>query len=329
MISSSTSNSTEHTVKKQMIASIIGGMVTALTVTPLDVVKTRLQTSTKSKIGGTVDTLIKITRTEGIHTLWRGLGPSLLMTIPSSTIYFTTYEHLKDYMYKLTDGDNINRNIENTTHSRFTVPLLAGSLARIISATFTSPIELIRTNSQGVVQKDPFNSVRLIRQIYTNVGLTGLWRGLIPTLIRDVPFSAFYWSGYEITKEILMKQRSHLYQYPYNSRNPTPFFVNFLSGAISGTFAAIITTPIDVIKTRIQMSVQQEQILHQSPNNQQSNSSNNSKSFSSSPTQNLKMIIEKEGWKGLTKGMVPRVAKVSPACAIMVSTYEWVKSVHF
>jgi solute carrier family 25 protein 39/40 len=36
----------------------------------------------------------------------------------------------------------------------------------------------------------------------------------------------------------------------------------------------------------------------------------------------LKEIYGEEGWKGLTRGIIPRVAKVAPACAIMISSYE-------
>ncbi len=39
-----------------------------------------------------------------------------------------------------------------------------------------------------------------------------------------------------------------------------------------------------------------------------------------------KNIVKEEGLKGLTKGMVPRVAKVAPSCAIMISSYEFCKT---
>eukprot|EP01133_Synstelium_polycarpum_P015325 gene15325-18155_t len=182
------------------------------------------------------------------------------------------------------------------------VPLIAGSLARVVSATVTSPFELIRTNSQGIVKKN-LHFVPMIRDIVNNVGVAGLWRGFSPTLIRDVPFSALYWAGYETFKM------------------QSTFYINFVSGALSGSIAAILTTPIDVIKTRIQMTVQQP--------NSTTGPNANTATTSSSPIFHTRHIYRTEGWAGFTKGMVPRVAKISPACAIMVSTYEWVKSVKF
>ena len=39
-----------------------------------------------------------------------------------------------------------------------------------------------------------------------------------------------------------------------------------------------------------------------------------------------KNIVKEEGLKGLSKGLVPRVAKVAPSCAIMISSYEFCKN---
>ncbi|EGG20284.1 mitochondrial substrate carrier family protein [Cavenderia fasciculata] len=322
---------TEFNIKKQMAASIMGGMVTAMVVTPLDVVKTRLQTqidikaptssastsfnfatstasssssSTKS-FKGTMDAFVQITKHEGIFTLWRGLTPSLLMTIPSTAIYFTTYEYLKQ------EANQLYPNINNV----YMIPLVTGSLARVISASVTSPFELVRTNSQGIIKKN-LKLVPLIKDIVNNVGFTGLWRGLVPTLIRDVPFSAFYWAGYEIVKNFIYTN------YKPEHQTISPFLVNFSAGAMSGSIAAILTTPIDVIKTRVQMTVQGGG-GHSSTTNASTSSTTTGRLFNQA-----RSIIQNEGWGGFTKGMIPRVAKVAPACAIMVSTYEWVKSVN-
>ncbi|GAM21946.1 hypothetical protein SAMD00019534_051210, partial [Acytostelium subglobosum LB1] len=302
----------EFSIKKQMLASIAGGMVTAMALTPLDVVKTRLQNqpnvataaagtisnaaSSSSHFSGTIDALIKISRNEGLHTLWRGLTPSFLMTIPSTAIHFTTYEYFKQHIERYTDKDNV-----------YIAPLIAGSLGRVVSVTVTSPFELIRTNLQGITNRKTLHFVPLIREIVGNVGLTGLWRGLSPTLMRDVPFSAIYWSCYEIIKK----------------KRASPFYINFVSGAMSGSIAAVVTTPIDLIKTRIQMTAQ----LTASKSNQ-NNSIISSSRNRTSAIYHAKEIYREEGLMGFTKGMVPRLAKVAPACAIMISTYEWVKSVN-
>jgi len=72
----------------------------------------------------------------------------------------------------------------------------------------------------------------LVRQL----GVTGLYTGVLATLARDVPFSMVYFSLYAQTKELLLKD-----QPPGSS---SMGFKPFLAGAIAGTTAAAITTPI-------------------------------------------------------------------------------------
>jgi solute carrier family 25 protein 39/40 len=88
------------------------------------------------------------------------------------------------------------------------------------------------------------------------------------------------------------------------------FLVHFVSGAASGTIAAVLTTPIDVIKTNAQVS-------HLTPSRKHKNA-----------WDIFRNIVMEEGWRGLTKGVVPRAVKVAPACAIMISSYELLKAVN-
>merc|ERR1719427_812788 len=44
---------------------------------------------------GTLDAFVKIAKVEGISSLWSGLSPTLVLAVPTTVIYFTTYEQLK------------------------------------------------------------------------------------------------------------------------------------------------------------------------------------------------------------------------------------------
>ena len=208
-----------------------------------------------------------------------------LIGVPSSTFYMMTYDHLL-------------RNILPSFSPWPTLtPLFAGVVARTTISTLASPLELIRTNLQSTpaspdtphTLRSVLNSVRGVAQAQ---GLLSLWRGVGPTLWRDVPFSGIYWALYERLKGEF-ESRGH--------RGPP---VAFVSGAVSGTTAAIIVSPFDTAKTRRQAFVM-------------SGATGTTNSLTV-----LREVVRTEGVQGLFAGLTPRIAKIAPACGIMITCFE-------
>lgn len=213
-----------------------------------------------------------------------------MIGVPSSTLYMLTYDHL------------LHSSLSSIVPPSI-VPLIAGISARTIITSVGSPLELIRTNLQSTPLSP--DKPHTLRSVLTSIGSIArsegslyLWRGLGPTLWRDVPFSGLYWANYESLKG-LFKRRGH-----------EGAWVAFASGAVSGTTAALITSPFDVLKTR-----RQAQIM-----------SVTSGTTSTFPL--LKQIIQTEGVSALYAGLGPRIAKIAPACGMMIACFE-VRSGHF
>ena len=267
--------------------------------TPLDVVKVRLQGETEG-VSSFRGTFAKILRNEGWISLYRGFLPTMLMSLPGTVVYFVSYERVRDSISNALGA-------EAHTCSPF-VPLISGSLARIFAASAVSPIELIRTRMQfkGAEHGKLLKVTKDLGRSVQSEGLKVLWRGLQPTLWRDVPFSAIYWSILEPSKSYLNRKYS-------SSTKASNSIISFSCGAFAGAIAAAITTPFDVAKTRQQLVLKSSDI----------------KKTGSCPSTtwfHLKQIWREAGWAGLTRGMFPRIAKVAPACAIMIASYEFGKS---
>mmetsp|Transcript_7850 Transcript_7850/g.9958 ORF Transcript_7850/g.9958 Transcript_7850/m.9958 type:complete len:211 (+) Transcript_7850:84-716(+) len=177
--------------------------------------------------------------------------------------------------------------------------LLSGSCARVVAATCIAPIELVRTKMQAM--QDPPNMLRTAANQVRGQGVFSLWKGLSPTLLRDVPFSAIYWVSVEGGKRRLAEM------YPTIS----DVYASFISGAIGGTIAATCTIPFDVVKTR-------KQVFDYSPDPAKEEMTTR---------RILNRIIKTEGYSGLFVGIGPRLMKISPACALMLSSYEFGKQV--
>ena len=101
-----------------------------------------------------------------------------------------------------------------------------------------------------------------------------------------------------------------------NADHTSTFVDSFVAGATSGAVASVITTPFDVGKTR-------QQVLH----HESSKEAGKLASTALRPEEQviprfLYHIWKEEGMAGLFRGWVPRMLKVAPACAIMISSYE-------
>ena len=352
------------TPQQQMLSSGAGALIVSLFMTPLDVVKIRLQTQerlyskkcflysnglmdhicprtngdppvralhTQQEIcdckwfnrpkyfSGTADAFLKISRTEGISSLWSGLSPTLVLAVPTTAIYFTMYEQLKVCI------DSQRRALSSqprilTEETPKWVSLTSGGLARLAAVTLVSPLELVRTKMQS--QKMPWSDVhKCLTELVRVQGIKGLWNGYTATLLRDVPFSALYWPLYEQSKAIM-----NLY-----TSNRDSFLVNFGSGAVAGSFASTVTLPFDVIKTIKQIEMGEKDIMAVKPGTTRSYPvpvNKVSSSLSGRSRSNLtiaKELIRDQGVRGLFAGIIPRLLKVAPACAIMISSYEFCK----
>lgn len=104
------------------------------------------------------------------------------------------------------------------------MPLVSGATARIWAASLVSPLELIRTKMQSK-RLSYLEIGQALKSLLQYHGLTGLWKGLGSTLLRDVPFSAIYWVHYEWFKEHFISKDN------WKSSN---IYYSFLAGALSG-----------------------------------------------------------------------------------------------
>lgn len=221
---------------------------------------------------------------------------SSVIAVPSATAYMLLYDHLlKSTLPAVSTSIPI---------ASSAIPMLAGVISRTLITSAVSPLELLRTNLQST-PLSPSNP-HTLRSVFASVrglvakrGLSSLWRGLGPSLWRDVPFSGIYWATYEFLK----REVKH-------SSGREGATVAFGCGVIAGSTAAILTSPFDVLKTRRQALLMSSSM----PGPQQS------KLTSTYPL--LKSILRTEGTGALFAGLTPRMAKIAPACGIMIACFE-------
>lgn len=131
--------------------------------------------------------------------------------------------------------------------------------------------------------------------IVKNLGLVGLYKGASACLLRDVPFSAIYFPTYNHLK------RDYFGESPSKKLGVLQLLT---AGAIAGMPAAYLTTPCDVIKTRLQVEARKGESSY------------------TSLRHCAKTIWKDEGFKAFFKGGPARIFRSSPQFGFTLAAYE-------
>ncbi|KAJ2656062.1 mitochondrial aspartate-glutamate transporter agc1 [Coemansia sp. RSA 1199] len=276
------------------IGAVAGGIGAAV-VYPIDLVKTRMQNQRAAVVGemlykNSIDCFRKVIRNEGILGLYRGLGPQLVGVAPEKAI-------------KLTVNDFVRSRITNKQTGEIAVAgeMLAGAMAGASQVVFTNPLEIvkIRLQIQGEMLKEAVGSTKAISRsgaitIIKELGLVGLYKGASACLLRDVPFSAIYFTCYSHLKKDVFRE----------GERQLGMLDLLLAGAIAGMPAAYLTTPADVIKTRLQVVAKQGETVY------------------TGLTDAARKIYKEEGFKAFFKGGPARIFRSSPQFGATLMCYE-------
>ena len=196
--------------------------------------------------------------------LYQGIGSVIIATVPSSGAFFTTYEFSKLHLNRL------NESLPSSLPQPV-VHAAASSIAELVSCFILTPAEVLKQNAQVVSNparsSSSSQSTSLFPKNATMAALrkfnrpSQLWRGYTALAARNLPFTAMHFPLFEHLKSRLMKRRERLHP----SRKPTLLergLVTSLAAGTAGSIAAVITTPIDVVKTRIMLSASDQPNPH-------------------------------------------------------------------
>lgn len=287
----------ESPIPHVLLSGGVGGALGDSLMYPLDTVKTRQQGASAAAVARKYSTAVQalktIVREEGFaRGLYRGYPAMVLGSFPSTMLFFGSYEALKRGMLAYTDMN------ETLVH------LTAGFVGDIVSSFVYVPSEVIKTRLQVQgpyrpgLQATPQSqyNYRGMRDAFTQIvrqeGAGALFYGYKATLIRDVPFSGLQFAFYERFRKMAQRQ---------SGSTELSAGAELVVGGAAGGLAGILTTPLDVIKTRIQTQTQQR--IH-------------------STMQGVRYILASEGLAGVFGGVAPRFVWTSIQSSVMLLLYQ-------
>ncbi|KAK4781333.1 hypothetical protein SAY87_017439 [Trapa incisa] len=250
------------------IAGGAAGVVVEAALYPIDTIKTRLQARTRKII---------------LRGLYSGLGGNLVGVLPASALFLGVYEPTKQKLLNI-----LPENLSAIAH------LTAGALGGAASSLVRVPTEVVKQRMQIGHFSSALNAVRLIA---ANEGVRGFYAGYGSFLLRDLPFDAIQFCIYEQLR----------IGYKLAANRDLKDAENAMIGAFSGAITGAITTPLDVIKTRLMVQ--------------------GTKSQYKGSINCVRRIIEEEGSSALMKGVGPRVLWIGIGGSIFFGVLERAKQI--
>lgn len=269
-----------------LLAGALAGTTVDLTLFPLDTLKTRLQ----SKEG--------LLRSGGLSGIYRGLSSVLVGSAPGASLFFITYETTKSLLAARSGNTQEGGMRGAATH------MLAASLGEIAACSVRVPTEVIKQRAQAGQHATSAAALRAILSSRREIGLAGVWRELYRgwgiTIVREVPFTVIQFPLWETMKARARRRRAAAGLDP-DGKTDIGALESAVYGSVAGAVAAGLTTPLDVLKTRVMLA----------------------SGARPSVKKILTGIVRDEGPRVLFSGLGPRVAWISVGGAIFLGSYQW------
>ncbi|XVF13617.1 hypothetical protein REPUB_Repub08aG0223000 [Reevesia pubescens] len=291
-------------VAKDLTAGTVGGAAQLIVGHPFDTIKVKLQSQPAPlpgqplKYAGAMDAVKQTLAAEGPRGLYKGMGAPLATVAAFNAVLFT-----------------VRGQMEALLRSEPGVPLtvnqqvLAGAGAGVAVSFLACPTELIKcrlqaqsaladSGSAGMAVKygGPMDVARHV--LRSEGGVRGLFKGLVPTLAREVPGNAAMFGVYEAVKQYMAGG-------PDTSKLGRGSLI--VAGGVAGASFWFSVYPTDVVKSVLQVDDYKNPKYTGSINA-------------------FRTILASEGVKGLYKGFGPAMARSVPANAACFLAYEVTRS---
>ncbi|KAL2864682.1 Pkinase-domain-containing protein [Aspergillus lucknowensis] len=289
----------------------VAGLTVDCSLYPLDTIKTRLQKARHH--GPSVSSNLSLRQT--IRGIYAGLPSVLLGSAPSAASFFIVYDGVKRALLS-SNPDSQSRSHIVLTQS------LASSMGEIAACAVRVPTEVVKQRAQaGLFGGSSLHALKDIlshrhpdptsgaRRGYGSV-LRELYRGAGITIAREIPFTVLQFTMWEAMKETYAKRRRQRSESDSDSGlmplipGHVPASTSAMFGSIAGAIAAGLTTPLDVIKTRVMLARRGD-------------------GAGGVRIKKIVQEISREGFGAFWRGIGPRVTWIGIGGAVFLGSYQW------
>ncbi|MCO5547095.1 hypothetical protein L7F22_000537 [Adiantum nelumboides] len=241
---------------RDLVAGALMGGVAHTIVAPIERTKLLLQTQDSNmaimgghhkRYNGMLDCMIRIVKEEGVSSLWRGNGSSVMRYYPSVALNFSC----KDlYRTLLSSGEQGTNLIRSARHN-----FMAGAAAGCTALVVVYPLDIAHTRlaaDTGRAEARQFKGLlHFINTIYKKDGMRGLYRGLPASIQGMVVHRSVYFGGFDTAKDVMLKESSSI-----------PIWKRWIAAQAVTTSAGLISYPLDTVRRRMMMQAGLERRMY-------------------------------------------------------------------
>lgn len=278
-----------HRFLQYFLAGGICAFVTHALCTPIDVVKTRIQTK-PGRYTGMIDAFYKIVSDEGPLTLLKGLGATASGYFLHGAFKYSFYE-----VFKLLFSPSPIIAVKPP----LPIAALSGFLAECIACIFLCPLEAIRIRSVAD-SNFPTGVLSGLSLLFKSEGIHGLFKGLIAMLLKQVPYTVGQFVSFEFSVKVV---RTIVHAtVGIQDAGSAVAFISSAAGLLAGIAAAIVSHPGDTILSKI-----------------------NQDESDAAPITQIIRVVRTTGFLGIFVGLGPRLIQVSCMIGGQFMIYDSIK----
>jgi solute carrier family 25 protein 44 len=272
---------------------------------PAVVLKTRQQVMAMNQSCTSLG--LSLLKSHGLPGLYKGFSTSLMGTIPARAIYMSTLEFTKSNVSRFA----ISVGGMSEPGAAAVANAAAGLTASIAAQFVWTPIDVVSQRlmvqgGRGGLSTNYRGGIDAFRTILRLDGLQGLYRGFALSVFTCAPSNALWWASYCVFQRslwtTLCNQRDN-----FEPSSAILVGVQGLSASLASGVSAVLTTPLDTLKTRLQVL----------------KDDNSGKRPTLRHT--LRTLVVQGGYMAFYRGIGPRWASMSMSATTMIITYEFLK----
>lgn len=185
--------------------------------------------------------------------------------------------------------------------------MLAASLGEVAACAVRVPTEVVKQRAQAGLHASSLEALKHILRRRRTDGVARVWRELYRgwgiTVVREVPFTVVQFPLWEWMKKWARRSRRKVDGKGQGGGDVTAW-ESALFGSASGAVAAGLTTPLDVLKTRMMLAKERESMMGMT-----------------------RRILRTEGYRVFFSGIGPRTMWISIGGAVFLGSYQWASNV--